>query len=152
MPTAIGLARAAIGVGYMIAPTRAHTTLAGRDAALPTTRAASRTFGIREIYVGGSVVAAQAWAPRAVVPLLLAGVVIDAWDTAAFAMTAELPDGMRRAGVAVAGGFTIGGIAAVICVGGKHLSSRIFFDAPCPGTSVHRQRPADRLRPRRYRR
>ena len=59
MSTLIGIARAAIGVGYMIAPTRSHTTLAGRDAALPTTRAASRTFGIREIYVGGSVVAAQ---------------------------------------------------------------------------------------------
>jgi hypothetical protein len=114
MSTLIGLARAAIGVGYMIAPTRSHTTLAGRDAALPTTRAASRTFGIREIYVGGSVVAAQAWAPRAVVPLLVAGAVIDAWDTAAFAMTADVPDGMRRAGVAVAGVFTVGGIAAAI--------------------------------------
>lgn len=114
MSTLIGFARAAIGVGYMIAPTRAHATLAGSDAALPTTRAASRTFGIREIYVGGSVVAAQAWAPRAVVPLLVAGVVIDAWDTAAFAMTADVPHGMRRAGVAVAGGFTAGGIAAAI--------------------------------------
>jgi hypothetical protein len=114
MSTLIGLARAAIGVGYMIAPTRSHTTLAGRDAALPTTRAASRTFGIREIYVGGSVVAAQAWAPGAVVPLLVAGVVIDAWDTAAFAMTADVPDGMRRAGVAVAGVFTVGGIAAAM--------------------------------------
>ena len=114
LSTLIGIARAAIGVGYMIAPTRSHTTLAGRDAALPTTRAASRTFGIREIYVGGSVVAAQAWAPRAVVPLLVAGVAIDAWDTAAFAMTAEVPDGMRRAGVAVAGVFTVGGIAAAI--------------------------------------
>ncbi|GAS93845.1 uncharacterized protein RMCC_0811 [Mycolicibacterium canariasense] len=114
MSTLIGIARAAIGVAYMIAPTRAHTTLAGRDAALPTTRAASRTFGIREIYVGGSVVAAQAWSPRAVVPLLVAGVVIDAWDTAAFATTADLPDGMRRAGVAVAGVFTVGGIAAAI--------------------------------------
>jgi hypothetical protein len=114
MSTLIGIARAAIGVGYMIAPTRSHTTLAGRDAALPTTRAASRTFGIREIYVGGSVVAAQAWAPRAVVPLLVAGVVIDAWDTAAFAMTADVPEGMRRAGVAVAGVFTVGGIAAAI--------------------------------------
>jgi hypothetical protein len=97
LSTLIGFARAAIGVGYMIAPTRSHTTLAGRDAALPTTRAASRTFGIREIYVGGCVVAAQAWAPRAVVPLLVAGVVIDAWDTAAFAMTADVPEGMRRA-------------------------------------------------------
>lgn len=114
MATLIGVARAAIGVGYMIAPTRAHTTLAGRDASLPTTRAASRTFGIREIYVGGSVVAARAWAPRAVVPLLIAGVVVDAWDTAAFAMTADLPDGMRRAGAAVAGVFTVGGIAAAI--------------------------------------
>lgn len=114
MSTLIGVARAAIGVGYMIAPTRAHTTLAGRDAALPTTRAASRTFGIREIYVGGSVVAAQTWAPRAVLPLLIAGVVIDAWDTAAFAMTADVPDRMRRAGVAVAGVFTVGGVAAAI--------------------------------------
>lgn len=114
LSTLIGFARAAIGVGYMIAPTRSHTTLAGRDAALPTTRAASRTFGIREIYVGGSVVAAQAWAPRAVVPLLVAGVVIDAWDTAAFAMTADVPEGMRRAGVAVAGVFTVGGIAAAV--------------------------------------
>lgn len=114
LSTLIGIARAAIGVGYMIAPTRSHTTLAGRDAALPTTRAASRTFGIREIYVGGSVVAAQAWAPRAVVPLLVAGVAIDAWDTAAFAMTADVPEGMRRAGVAVAGVFTVGGIAAAI--------------------------------------
>lgn len=114
LSTLIGIARTAIGVGYMIAPARAHTTLAGPDASLPTTRAASRTFGIREIYVGGSVVAAQAWAPRAVVPLLVAGVVIDAWDTAAFAMTAELPQGMRRAGVAVAGVFTVGGIAAAV--------------------------------------
>ena len=114
LSTLIGIARAAIGVGYMIAPTRSHTTLAGRDAALPTTRAASRTFGIREIYVGGSVVAAQAWAPRAVVPLLVAGVAIDAWDTAAFAMTADVPEGMRRAGVAVAGVFTVGGIAAAM--------------------------------------
>jgi len=114
LSTLIGFARAAIGVGYMIAPTRSHTTLAGRDAALPTIRAASRTFGIREIYVGGSVVAAQAWAPRAVVPLLVAGVVIDAWDTAAFAMTADVPEGMRRAGVAVAGVFTVGGIAAAV--------------------------------------
>lgn len=114
MSTLIGIARAAIGVGYMIAPTRSHTTLAGRDAELPTTRAASRTFGIREIYVGGSVVAAQAWAPRAVVPLLLAGVAIDAWDTAAFAMSADVPRGMRSAGVAVAGASTVGGIAATI--------------------------------------
>ncbi|MHA7665621.1 hypothetical protein [Mycolicibacterium sp. HS_4_1] len=114
MSTLIGVARAAIGVCYMIAPTRAHTTLAGRDAALPTTRAASRTFGIREIYVGGSVVALQTWAPRAVLPLLIAGVVIDTWDTAAFAMTADVPDRMRRAGVAVAGVFTVGGVAAAI--------------------------------------
>lgn len=114
MSTIIGIARAAIGVGYMMAPTRSHATLAGADAALPTTRAASRTFGIREIYVGGSVVAAQAWAPRAVVPLLIAGVAIDAWDTAVFAMTADVPDGMRRAGVAVAGVFTVGGIAAAL--------------------------------------
>ncbi|MGZ8179528.1 hypothetical protein ACXVUM_16490 [Williamsia sp. SKLECPSW1] len=110
----IGVARAAIGVGYMIAPTRAHTLLAGRDARLPSTRAASRTFGIREIYVGGSVVAAQTRAPRAVLPLLIAGVVVDVWDTAAFARTADLPPSMRRSGVAVAGGFTIGGVAAAL--------------------------------------
>ena len=114
LSTLIGFARAAIGVGYMIAPTRSHTTLAGRDAALPTTRAASRTFGIREIYVGGSVVAAQAWAPRAVVPLLVAGVVIDAWDTSALAMTADVPEWMRRDGFSVAGVFTVGGIAAAV--------------------------------------
>lgn len=98
----------------MIAPTRAHSTLAGADAALPTTRVASRTFGIREIYVGGSVVVALRFAPRAVTPLLLAGVVINAWDTAAFALTSHLPGATRRGGIAVAGGFTIAGAAAAI--------------------------------------
>jgi len=114
MSTLIGAARATIGIGYMIAPTRAHTTIAGTDAALPTTRVASRTFGIREIYVGGSVLAAQRCAPGVVIPLLNAGVVIDAWDTAAFAKTFQLPPATRRAGVAVAGGFTVFGIAAAI--------------------------------------
>ena len=117
---AIGVARAAIGVAYMIAPTRAHAAIAGRDAALPTTpRAASRTFGIREIHVGGGVVVAQAAAPRAVLPLLLGGVVIDAWDTAAFARTADLPSAGRRAGVAVAGGFTVVGVLAALEAAGR---------------------------------
>ncbi|MGV0585273.1 hypothetical protein ABQE45_16160 [Mycobacteroides chelonae] len=95
----IGMARTATGVECMVAP-HSHTrhlrvaTLqcppAGqvRNPRDPRGRQCRRRAGV---------------GARAVVPLLVAGVVTDAWDTAAFAMTADLPDGMRRAGVAVAG-------------------------------------------------
>ncbi|MEV8235596.1 hypothetical protein AB0P23_10100 [Rhodococcus sp. NPDC077669] len=44
LPEAVGLARAAIGIAHMVAPTRANELLAGPDAAVATTRAAARTF------------------------------------------------------------------------------------------------------------
>jgi hypothetical protein len=96
----------------MIAPTRANELLAGQDAALPTTRAAARTFGIREIYIGGGLYAATRMAPQAVRPMLKAGVLVDIWDTGAFARTAHLPRRTRIAGCAVAGAFTVAGLIA----------------------------------------
>ncbi len=62
----------------------------------------------------GGVVAAQRYAPHAQLPLLIAGVAIDAWDTAAFARTANLPAQTRTARIAVAGTFTVIGVAAAI--------------------------------------
>lgn len=112
LPEAVGLARAAIGIAHMIAPTRANELLAGPDAAIATTRAAARTFGIREIYIGGGLYAATRYAPRTVRTLLRAGVAVDIWDTAAFALTAHLPQKTRVAGCAVAGGFVIAGALA----------------------------------------
>ncbi|MGV8872383.1 MAG: hypothetical protein ACOH2Q_07655 [Rhodococcus sp. (in: high G+C Gram-positive bacteria)] len=112
LPEVVGLARAAIGVAHMIAPTRANELLAGADAAVATTRAAARTFGIREIYIGGGLYAATRYAPKAVRTLLRAGVAVDVWDTAAFAMTAHLPQKTRVAGCAVAGGFVVAGVLA----------------------------------------
>ncbi|GAA2059190.1 hypothetical protein [Williamsia deligens] len=112
LPEAVGLARAAIGIAHMLAPTRANELLAGSEAALPTTRAAARTFGIREIYIGGGLFAATRFAPAAVRTLVLAGVAVDVWDTAAFARTADLPRRTRVAGCAVAGGFVVAGLLA----------------------------------------
>ena len=112
LPEAVGLARAAMGMAHMVAPTRANELLAGTDAATPTTRAAARTFGIREIYIGGGLFAATSYAPRAVRTLLRAGVAVDVWDTAAFALTADLPRRTRVAGCLIAGGFVVAGIAA----------------------------------------
>lgn len=108
----VGASRAVIGIAYMLTPTRANRLLAGEDASLPTTRAASRTFGIREIYLGGSVIAARRFAPTVLKPLLLAGVVVDLWDAGAFAATAYLPSRTRRGGVAVAVGFATAGLVA----------------------------------------
>ena len=96
----------------MVAPTRANELLAGPDAAVATTRAAARTFGIREIYIGGGLYAATRYAPKAVRTLLRAGVAVDVWDTAAFALTAHLPQRTRTAGCAIAGGFVIAGALA----------------------------------------
>ena len=112
LPEAVGLARAAIGIAHMVAPTRANELLAGPDAAVATTRAAARTFGIREIYIGGGLYAATRYAPKAVRILLRAGVAVDVWDTAAFALTAHLPQRTRTAGCAIAGGFVIAGALA----------------------------------------
>lgn len=112
LPAAVGLARAAIGIAHMIAPTRANELLAGPDASLATTRAAARTFGIREIYIGGGLYAATRHAPAAVRTLLRAGVAVDVWDTAAFARTADLPTRTRTAGCIIAGGFAIAGALA----------------------------------------
>jgi len=108
----VGLARVAIGVAHMIAPTRANELVAGPDAAVPTTRAAARTFGIREIYGGGGLFAATKVAPGAVRLLLRAGVAVDIWDTAAFARTADLPRRTRVVGCVVAGGFAVAGLVA----------------------------------------
>jgi len=96
----------------MIAPTRANELLAGPDAAVSTTRAAARTFGIREIYIGGGLYAATRYAPKTVRTLLRAGVAVDVWDTAAFALTSHLPQRTRVAGCAIAGGFVIAGALA----------------------------------------
>lgn len=112
LPDIVGLGRAAIGIAHMIAPTRANELLAGPDAAVATTRAAARTFGIREIYIGGGLFAATRYAPVAVRPLLRAGVAVDVWDTAAFALTAHLPQRTRTAGCAIAGCFAIAGAVA----------------------------------------
>lgn len=112
LPAIVGAGRAAIGVAHMIAPTRANALLAGPDAALPTTRSAARTFGIREIYVGGGLLAALRWAPVMVRPMLRAGVVVDVWDTGVFALTSDLPTYTRTGGCAVAGGFAIAGALA----------------------------------------
>ncbi|KZF04460.1 MAG: hypothetical protein WBD41_00665 [Rhodococcus sp. (in: high G+C Gram-positive bacteria)] len=112
LPEAVGLARAAIGIAHMVAPTRANELLAGPDAAVATTRAAARTFGIREIYIGGGLYAATRYAPKTVRTLLRAGVAVDIWDTAAFALTAHLPQRTRVAGCAIAGGFVIAGALA----------------------------------------
>lgn len=112
LPEAVGLARAAIGIAHMIAPTRANELLAGPDAAVATTRAAARTFGIREIYIGGGLYAATRYAPKTVRTLLRAGVAVDVWDTAAFALTSHLPQRTRVAGCAIAGGFVIAGALA----------------------------------------
>jgi hypothetical protein len=112
LPAAVGLARAGIGIAHMIAPTRANELLAGPGAAVATTRAAARTFGIREIYIGGGLYAATRVAPKAVPTLLRAGVAVDVWDTGAFALTAHLPRRTRVAGCAIAGGFVIAGTLA----------------------------------------
>ncbi|OZD62162.1 hypothetical protein CH272_11800 [Rhodococcus sp. 05-340-1] len=112
LPEIVGLGRAAIGVAHMIAPTRANELLAGPDAAVATTRAAARTFGIREIYIGGGLYAATRYAPKLVRPLLRAGVAVDVWDTGAFALTAYLPQRTRVAGCAIAGGFAVAGVLA----------------------------------------
>ena len=112
LPEAVGLARAAIGIAHMIAPPRANELLAGPDAAVSTTRAAARTFGIREIYIGGGLYAATRYAPKTVRTLLRAGVAVDVWDTAAFALTSHLPQRTRVAGCAIAGGFVIAGALA----------------------------------------
>ncbi len=112
LPEAVGLARAAIGIAHMIAPTRANELLAGPEAAVATTRAAARTFGIREIYIGGGLYAATRYAPKTVRTLLRAGVAVDIWDTAAFALTAHLPQRTRVAGCAIAGSFVIAGALA----------------------------------------
>ena len=112
LPEADGLARAAIGIAHMIAPTRANELLAGPDAAVSTTRAAARTFGIREIYIGGGLYAATRYAPKTVRTLLRAGVAVDVWDTAAFALPSHLPQRTRVAGCAIAGGFVIAGALA----------------------------------------
>lgn len=110
LPEIVGLGRAAIGIAHMIAPTRANELLAGPDAAVATTRAAARTFGIREIYIGGGLFAATMYAPKLVHPLLRAGVAVDVWDAGAFALTAYLPQRTRVAGCAIAGGFAIAGV------------------------------------------
>lgn len=112
LPEIVGAARAAIGVAHMIAPTRANELLAGPDASLATTRAAARTFGVREIYIGGGLLAATRYAPNIVRPLLRAGVVVDVWDTGAFALTAQLPRKTKIAGCLIAGGFAIAGAVA----------------------------------------
>ncbi|MDV8056020.1 hypothetical protein [Rhodococcus sp. IEGM 1343] len=112
LPEIVGLGRAAIGIAHMIAPTRANELLAGPDAAVATTRAAARTFGIREIYIGGGLFAATINAPKLVRPLLRAGVAVDVWDAGAFALTAYLPQRTRVAGCAIAGGFAIAGVLA----------------------------------------
>ena len=112
LPEAVGLARAAIGIAHLVAPTRANELLAGPDAAIATTRAAARTFGIREIYIGGGLYAATRYAPKTVPTLLRAGVTVDIWDTAAFALTAHLPQRTRVAGCAIAGAFVIAGVLA----------------------------------------
>ncbi|OZF51339.1 hypothetical protein CH291_07190 [Rhodococcus sp. 14-1411-2a] len=112
LPEIVGIGRAAIGIAHMIAPTRANELLAGPDAAVATTRAAARTFGIREIYIGGGLFAATRYAPKFVRPLLRAGVAVDVWDTGAFALTAYLPQRTRVAGCAIAGGFAIAGVLA----------------------------------------
>ncbi|OZE19616.1 hypothetical protein CH256_25190 [Rhodococcus sp. 05-2254-6] len=112
LPEIVGIGRAAIGIAHMIAPTRANELLAGPDAAVATTRAAARTFGIREIYIGGGLFAATMYAPKLVRPLLRAGVAVDVWDTGAFALTAYLPQRTRVAGCAIAGGFAIAGVLA----------------------------------------
>ncbi|MGB3169284.1 MAG: hypothetical protein WBB62_07430 [Rhodococcus sp. (in: high G+C Gram-positive bacteria)] len=112
LPEIVGIARAAIGIAHMTAPTRANELLAGPDAAVATTRAAARTFGIREIYIGGGLYAATKYAPKAVRPLLRAGVAVDVWDTGVFALTAYLPRRTRVAGCVIAGGFAIAGVLA----------------------------------------
>ena len=112
LPEIVGLGRAAIGIAHMIAPTRANELLAGPDAAVATTRAAARTFGIREIYIGGGLYAATRYAPKLVRPLLRAGVAVDVWDTGVFALTAYLPQRTRVAGCAIAGGFVVAGVLA----------------------------------------
>lgn len=112
LPEIVGIGRAAIGIAHMIAPTRANELLTGPDAAVATTRAAARTFGIREIYIGGGLFAATMYAPKLVRPLLRAGVAVDVWDTGAFALTAYLPQRTRVAGCAIAGGFAIAGVLA----------------------------------------
>ncbi|MCZ4560865.1 hypothetical protein O4160_08420 [Rhodococcus sp. IEGM 1401] len=117
LPDIVGLGRAAIGLAHMIAPTRANELLAGPDAAVATTRAAARTFGIREIYIGGGLYAATRYAPKLVRPLLRAGVGVDVWDTGAFALTAYLPRRTRVAGCAIAGGFVVAGVLADVQFG-----------------------------------
>ncbi|KZF07681.1 hypothetical protein A2J04_02740 [Rhodococcus sp. EPR-279] len=112
LPEIVGIGRAAIGIAHMIAPTRANELLAGPDAAVATTRAAARTFGIRAIYIGGGLFAATMYAPKLVRTLLRAGVAVDVWDTGAFALTAYLPQRTRVAGCAIAGGFAIAGVLA----------------------------------------
>ncbi|MFC7957291.1 hypothetical protein [Rhodococcoides kroppenstedtii] len=121
----VGYGRAAIGIAHMIAPTRANDLIAGTDAALPTTRAYARTFGIREIYIGGGLIAAQRAYPAAVGPLLCAGVAVDIWDTAAFALTAQLPARTRVAGCLVAGGFAVAGAFAVASTGRRARIGRV---------------------------
>ncbi|WP_315772323.1 hypothetical protein [Rhodococcoides kroppenstedtii] len=121
----VGYGRAAIGIAHMIAPTRANDLIAGTDAALPTTRASARTFGIREIYIGGGLIAAHRAYPAAVGPLLCAGVAVDIWDTAAFALTAQLPTRTRVAGCLVAGGFAVAGAFAVASTGRRARIGRV---------------------------
>ncbi|MDX2357501.1 hypothetical protein [Dietzia sp. PP-33] len=120
LPEVVGLGRTAIGIAHMIAPAKANELLAGPDAALATTRAAARTFGVREIYIGGGLFAATRYAPVSVRMLLRAGVVVDVWDTGAFALTANLPRRTRIAGCAIAGGFAIAGVLAELQLHERH--------------------------------
>ena len=115
LATAIGVARASIGVAYAIAPTRTHEPIGGAiDSKIPAVRAAGRTFGAREIYTGGSILVLQRIAPNAVGPALAAGVAIDAWDFGAFTLTANYPKKNRIAGGLIAGGFTAFGAWAYL--------------------------------------
>ncbi len=124
LPELVGTVRAAIGVAHMIAPTRANELLAGPDASLATTRAAAGTFGIREIYIGGGLLAASRFAPNIVRPLLRAGVAVDVWDPGAFVLTAELPKRTRIAGGVIAGGFAVAGALADLRLGRDRFRCR----------------------------
>lgn len=103
MSILLGAGRAALGVGYMFAPTLTSRSVIGDEAELPGSRLTYKLFGAREIYLGGVVIAAaQAESHPLLKKLLWSGAAVDAWDASAALTTAGIR-GLPRYGVAAVG-------------------------------------------------
>ena len=94
--------RIVLGAAFVAAPSRGAAGWIGRDAERPGTQVMTRAFGGRDVALGAATLAA-AGGRGPLLPLVLAGVLVDATDAAGTLAAGDgIPPAARRASTAVA--------------------------------------------------